>query len=389
MPTQLNARNERVTVVHAERPLLRLSRPNEGRYVWLAKGREGSLQTAVEMAKLVRHDAVSDEGLERFFVQKVIDARLDSHSRAEDVVEVLFNYVQSIPYVHDPAGSFDSVQDARHTLAKGYGDCDDLSVLLATALALLGYQPRFVLARYKPDTKGFDHVYVDVEIENRSQVSGLTSQNSKPQVIRIALDPCARSHAMGWESNKALEKLTFPIFAGRVSSFGFLAPAAVAGGSAAGVGLSPLTLGLSLIPSLIPILKGLFSRTTQRSEEAARDTWKAQVHDGMLAIQRDVDSCKVTADQGVAAAKQLVAGYYAQCDANFTKKSVAQSCRNAQSEPGGFDAKTAAIAAAGNSCALGGGGGAGASLLTSASGGVNWTMILLIAGGIFLLTRMR
>lgn len=305
-------------VVQATRPLLRVSRPLEGRYIWLRKGKEGSLQTAVEMAKLVRRDAVSDEGLERFTVQKIIDARLDSHSRPEDVIEVIFNYVQSIPYIYDPAGSFDSVQNARHTLSKGYGDCDDLAVLLATMLALAGYKPRFVLARYKEATAGFDHVYVDVELASGG---------------RIALDPCSRSHAAGWESRNAIERLTFPIFAGRVSSSLGLSPIVQTG----------IATGLNFVPVIGPLLgtaAGLIfkftDRTQQRAEETARDQWKAQVHDSMLATQRRIDACEISPQQGVAEAKQLVTAYYQACDQNFTKSSVAKSCRNAETEAGGF-----------------------------------------------------
>ena len=360
-------------VVRTTRPLLRVSRPYEGHYVWLRKGKEGSLQTAVEMAKLVRHDAVSDEGLERFAVQKLIDAKLDSHSRPEDIIEVIFRFVQTIPYIYDPAGSFDSVQDARHTLAKGYGDCDDLSVLLATLLALVGYKPRFVLAKYKEQTEGFDHVYVDVALPTG----------------RIALDPCSRSHAAGWESRQAIERLTFPIFAGRLSSsFGF-GPAVAGAGAATGAAFSPLTLGLSLIPTLIPFIKGLFSRTAQRAEETSRDEWKAQVHDGMLKIQQAVDSCQITSQAGVAAAKELVTRYYQACDQNFSKKSVAQSCRNAETEPGGFAEREARIGSSGGSCAVGGGGTSALSLSSAGVAGISWPVILLVAGGVYLFMRSR
>jgi len=401
-------------IVTATRPLLRVSRPFEGRYIWLRKGKEGSLQTAIEMAKLVRHAAVSDEGLERFTVQKLIDARLDSHSRPEDIIEVIFRFVQSIPYIYDPAGSFDSVQDARHTLAKGYGDCDDLAVLLATMLALVGYKPRFVLARYKEVTTGFDHVYVDVELplldtrfqmldasSNKNRASSIWHPKSTTRTTRIALDPCSRSHSMGWESRRALEQLTFPIFAGRVSNtFGNPMVTSLA--------TQGVAIGLNFVPVVGPVLSalvgpiaGLFSRTQQRSEETARDQWKAQVHDGMHAIQVAVDKCQISSADGVAQAKKLVTDYYAACDQNFTKSSVAKSCRNAENEAGGFQTREGWIAAAGANCARAGSnissavnnsdsvssvGGASA---VAGMAGVNWPMIIVIAGGIFLLTRMR
>lgn len=328
------------------------------------------------MAKLVRHDTVSDEGLERFTVNKIIAAGLDSHARAEDVIDVIFRFVQSIPYIYDPAGSFDSVQNARHTLAKGYGDCDDLSVLLATMLALVGYKPRFVLARYKQATLGFDHVYVDVVISDKAGER------------RIALDPCSRSHGMAWESRAAIEKLTFPIFAGRVSNtlgaaLGSIGPL-VTTGAQIGVGFIPV-VG-PILSSLIGPISGLFNRSQQRSEETARDEWKRQVHDGMLAIQKQIDSCKISASEGVAAAKQLVEQYYRACDETFTKSSVAKSCRNAETEAGGFAERTARMATSGQTCntssefgVRSAESGSMASLF-SAGGDVNWPMLIVIGG---------
>lgn len=359
-------------VVRATRPLLRVSRPLEGQYIWLRKGKEGSLQTAVEMAKLVRHDAATDEGLERFAVQKLIDARLDSHSLPEDIIDTIFRFVQSVPYIYDPAGSFDSVQSARHTLDKGYGDCDDLSVLLATLLALVGYKPRFVLAKYKDKTQGFDHVYVDLIVSD------------KQSIRRIALDPCSRSHGMGWESPSAIERLTFPIFSGKVSSvLGAFAGASSLALTGAQVGVSFIPVVGPFLSALVGPIAGLFSRTAQRSEEAARDAWKAQVHDGMLKIQQAVDSCQLSADQGKAAARELVERYYQACDQNFTKSSVAKSCRNAETEPGGFAERISRIAAGGASCAAGTGG--VSSMLSTAGGGVNWPMILIIGGAVYFL----
>lgn len=392
MPEAAVNRNRAVRVVTTTRPLLRVSRPYEGRYIWLRKGREGSLQTALEMAKLVRHDSVSDEGLERFAVQKLISAGLDSHSRPEDVIEILFKFVQAIPYIFDPAGSFDSVQNARHTLAKGYGDCDDLAVLLATLLALVGYRPRFVLAKYKESTQGFDHVYVDVILsDNDPHRPGATH--------RIALDPCSRSHAAGWENRNAIERLTFPIFAGRVSSpLGAIGPLAMQG---AAIGVNFIPVVGPFLSSLLGPIAGMFSRTQQRAEETQRDQWKDQVYDGMVTIQQAVDNCRLPPDQGVAAARELVANYYAACDSGFTKSSVAKSCRNFQDiNPGGFTWREQQIKDSGKACGMNAGAagsngalnsGVAGSIASSMTGatGISLTTLLLIAAGVFVFMKMK
>lgn len=159
------------------------------------------------MASLVREAAVKDKELELFAAKILKDNKLDSHSDSLDVADALFRYCQTLSYVYDPAGSFDSVQSARQVIAEGKGDCDDLSVLLATLLALVGFKPRFVMARYKEDSEGYDHVYVDLQL----------SQG------RIALDPSTRRQGIGWESPRALERVAYPIFDGKVIGLGEVA----------------------------------------------------------------------------------------------------------------------------------------------------------------------
>ncbi len=385
-------RQTQVRVIKPSRPLLRLTRPHEGEFFWINKGKDGSLQTAWQMARLVREDTVRDEGLQRFAAELLIKAGLDSHSNKRDVIKVLFDFVQRIPYIHDPAGSFDAVSSARQTLAKGMGDCDDLAVLLATLMSLLGLQPRFVLARYKQATKGYDHIYVDLELPEG----------------RIALDPTSRTHGMGWESPNAVERLTFPIFASPVTSLGDAMQLATTG---AAIGLNFVPVVGPILASLVGPISSLFNRQQQRSEEAARDTYKDQVLQGMESIKRAVDNCQITRAEGQAAARQLISEFYKACD-GFTKSSVAKSCRNfeIQDVPGGaqegnFNTYQARIAAAGGNCAGGsiaspgaavagvsgsGGTSGAANVLSTGPGSLgasissNLPMILLIAGGAYI-----
>lgn len=173
----------------------------------LQGGKPGSLQTAAIMANLVREDAVKNKQLELFAAQLLVNNRLDSHSDPTEIADAIFRYVQTFTYVHDPAGAFDSVQSASQVIREGKGDCDDLSVLLATLLALVGFKPRFVLARYKETSEGFDHVYVDLELAQG----------------RLVLDPSTRTHGVGWESPKAIERIAYPIFDGKVIGLGEIA----------------------------------------------------------------------------------------------------------------------------------------------------------------------
>lgn len=376
-----------VRTVRAKRPLLRLTRPGEGAFMWLHKGKQGSLQTAAQMARLVREDVVRDEGLQIFAANILMRQGLDSHADKRVVAGALCEYVQKLPYIFDPSGSFDSVSSARQTLAKGFGDCDDLSVLLATLLALVGFEPRFVLARYKAKSaggsNGYDHVYVDVILSDG----------------RMPLDACARTRQPGWESMRYHERLFFPIFAFPTTSLGDAMNLAVTG----------ISTGVSFVPVVGPILSmfvgpiaGLFSRKQQRAEESQRDEFKDQVLRAMENIEAGVKACKITPEQGRAAGRELITQFYKACD-TFTKKSVAQSCRAFEtmdvpggSQEGAFVSHMDRIAKAGTSCQLGASVEAaslaispssGSSILTGSVGG--FPMWLLLVGGVAVFFMMK
>jgi len=96
-------------------------------------------------------------------------------------IAALFNWViANITYTPHPLNQ-QIVQDARRTIELRSGDCVSLSVLLATLLACLGYQSRFV-AQWL-DGQEASHVYLEVFLPN-----GET----------IALDAVASDQPIGW-----------------------------------------------------------------------------------------------------------------------------------------------------------------------------------------------
>lgn len=371
-----------VATIKPQRPLLRVVERNGAhQFYWLHKGKQGSLQTAAQMARLVREDTVRDTELQRFAAQLLINNGLDSHSPKRDIIAAIFAYVKQIKYIHDPAGSFDHIQSARKTIEKGFGDCDDLSVLLATLLAQVGLTPRFVLARYKAGSKGYDHVYVDVDLP-------------LDQGGRVALDPSSARRGAGWESLQSIERLTYPIFAGPITTLGDAMQLLTTGAS---VGLNFVPVVGPILAAVVGPISSLFSRTQQRSEEQARDQYRDAVYQGLSQIQAAVNSCKITPEQGRAAGRELIDNMYRACD-TFTKSSVAKSCRNFESQdyPGGpqegaFTTRLTNIGKAGSSCR--GAATVGGSLTagTTASGtAVSLPMLaLLLVGGYFVIKALR
>lgn len=103
----------------------------------------------------------------------VLDARAQ--------IAALFNWViANITYEPHPINQ-QTLQDARRTLELKRGDCVSLSVLLATLLACLGYQSRFV-AQW-PEGDSASHVYVEVLLPNGNW---------------LALDAVAKDQPIGW-----------------------------------------------------------------------------------------------------------------------------------------------------------------------------------------------
>jgi hypothetical protein len=96
-------------------------------------------------------------------------------------IAALFNWViANITYEPHPINQ-QTLQDARRTLELKRGDCVSLSVLLATLLASLFYEPRFV-AQWV-DGQSASHVYVETLLDDGQW---------------LALDAVAKDQPIGW-----------------------------------------------------------------------------------------------------------------------------------------------------------------------------------------------
>ncbi len=99
--------------------------------------------------------------------------------RAE--VDTIFQYVQSnIRYTQDING-VETIQYPENTLEFGYGDCDDMALLLASMLESIGHPTRFAAVGFEIQNQ-FEHVVVQTLIGTRWVTLDATEPN-----------------AMGWE----------------------------------------------------------------------------------------------------------------------------------------------------------------------------------------------
>lgn len=148
----------------------------------LPEGHQGTWRTLEAMRYLVRKDVNS------VFVQRCVSTILESARQQglNDPVAALFFYARDcIYFIADPPG-LEKVSDFERTTRAGFGDCDDKSVWLATALLSIGVPARFIVQSYG---QVWDHVYVEYW--------------SWSAWAWIALDPTADGHTgliagIGW-----------------------------------------------------------------------------------------------------------------------------------------------------------------------------------------------
>lgn len=136
-----------------------LLRPEtESQILQIPDGVAGVEKTLAIMSECVYHGQNNEEL--RAVARDIISAVPSKSYSAE--ARMLFYFVRDeIRYTRDP-NRFELVQTPDKTLALGHGDCDDMSVLLATLLESVGHPTRFVAAGFNGGP--IEHVWVETKI---------------------------------------------------------------------------------------------------------------------------------------------------------------------------------------------------------------------------------
>lgn len=120
------------------------------------------------------------------------NAGVASHNYRDEALAI-GRYIQAnMRYVRDIDG-VEQLQDPMlmlKNLATGtaMGDCDDMSLMIATLLISIGAQPYFRTVRYKGNFGPYNHIYVVVY-----------DGNHKQKAQRIVLDGIIKDQPMGYE----------------------------------------------------------------------------------------------------------------------------------------------------------------------------------------------
>lgn len=117
-------------------------------------------------ATLGHVQALIHQGLMDFFVrQKAIDILLKEGIQPKDYlgeIRALFNFVQqNVRYTKDPY-QVETLHTARRMLELRAGDCDDMTILLASLLGSIGHPVRLVIVGPDPSQpRHFSHIYLE------------------------------------------------------------------------------------------------------------------------------------------------------------------------------------------------------------------------------------
>ena len=164
----------------------------------LLKGLRGNYQT-VDLIKKIAHKRKSHPMIRKLAENIIKEYRTNSQDFMNEAYAIGDWVKLNLPYAKDPKG-VESLKDPLtmiDQLQRGemYGDCDDMSLLIATLLLSIGHQPYLCIVRYKGVKRGFQHIYVCTYEKNHHQ-----------KRERLVLDAIVKDRHTGWEVDHILKK---------------------------------------------------------------------------------------------------------------------------------------------------------------------------------------
>lgn len=152
-------------------------------------GDRGTKATLDRMRKIVI-ESIKDPKHGAFLRGLAIKVTLDAGCKTKQYMceaKALADWVRdNVKWIRDTRG-FETLQYPYRTLAFGAGDCDDLSILLASLSISIGIPTQFRAIAANPMRKDqYSHVYVIMD----------PNQSGK----WISADPTVKNAAFGWES---------------------------------------------------------------------------------------------------------------------------------------------------------------------------------------------
>lgn len=165
----------------------------------LPNGVAGNLETVEIMRRVARARSVEPK-VRELALSIVRHAGIPSQNYLDEAIAIAkfvqakVRYVRDIRGVetlHDPLTMIDQIQQGR-----AQGDCDDMSLLIATLLLSIGHSPRFAIVKYQADNPTYNHIYVVVYEKNKTPY----------RACRASLDAIVKNKPIGFEVPSAFKK---------------------------------------------------------------------------------------------------------------------------------------------------------------------------------------
>ena len=172
-------------------PIMELGNTPQTHNSNLPTGVAGSLATVDKLKELARfrsrHPLVRELAL-RILEHYGVESQnyYDEAYAIGDFVKKNVRYVRDIngiETVHDPVMLIDQLKRG-----KAHGDCDDMSLLIATLLLSIGHQPFYRIVKYYEGMGPYQHIYVVVY-----------EQNWREPKKRLVLDAILKRSPIGTE----------------------------------------------------------------------------------------------------------------------------------------------------------------------------------------------
>jgi len=165
----------------------------------LARGARGNYKTVDYMRKIARK--VNGHPEIRQLAENILNYYSTPDMYYFDEALAIGDYVKKfVRYVRDPHG-IEMLTDPLTMIDKlkrgeAFGDCDDMSLLIATLLLSIGHEPYFAIVKYNKDFKSYQHIYVVVYTKNMGEKKDR----------RLSIDAIAKQYPIGFEVPSAVKK---------------------------------------------------------------------------------------------------------------------------------------------------------------------------------------
>lgn len=175
------------------KPHLNLGRIPKVKNGKLKPSYHGNLQTVEVMRRLVAERA-GDPLVRKLALEILLYYNVPSNHYLDESKAIGKYILENMRYVRDPVG-YEQLQDPVKMInemrrGKAQGDCDDMSLLIASLLASIGHEPFFRIVRYGAGGGAYNHIYVVDYEKNGDRTRGKT---------RIVLDAIIKDRPIGFE----------------------------------------------------------------------------------------------------------------------------------------------------------------------------------------------